>query len=112
VLSYILAHPWLLSLIGLPALLAAVPLVLQKLEVQALKELFKVGDDADKRAIKAIVKALVQWAEDKYKEGAVKFDTVDTIIARTFPFLSADQRKQLIEETVRDLDAGAKTAVG
>jgi hypothetical protein len=110
-MQFILNHPWLLSLLGLPAILAAIPLALQKFEVSALKSLFRFGDSADQKAMKGIVKVLVQWAEDKYSEGAVKFDVVDAIVARALPFLTVEQRKQLIEDSVKDLDAGASEAI-
>jgi hypothetical protein len=106
-----LSYPWLLSLMGLPAILAAVPLLLQKIEMRALNSLFAIGDDADKKAIKEIVKTLVQWAEEKYREGPIKFDAVDSIVAYALPFIGAEQREQLIEAAVKDLDAGAKQSV-
>lgn len=112
--NFILAHHWILALLGLPALLSALPAIIHKAEVAALKGLFSQGDAIDQKAIKAVASAIVTWAEEKYGagNGPIKFDMVDAILAKALPFIPADDRKKLIEEVVKALDDGAHEAEG
>lgn len=111
-IQFITSHPWLLALIGVPALVAALPTMLHKAEVSALKSLFAQGDAADQKALKGIALVAVTWAEEKYGDGKgiVKFEAVDALLAKAIPFISADQRKKLIEDTVTGLDSGVHEA--
>lgn len=111
-IQFITSHPWLLALLGVPALLAALPGIIRKLEVQALHKLIDQGDEIDHQAIRDTIAVWVQWAEKKYgaDKGPVKFAAVDALIAKALPFMSADDRKKLIEDVVKALDEGAREA--
>jgi hypothetical protein len=106
---FVMDHPALLLL-----LLPAVPSVLVKLEKAALAELFSLGDAADQAFARDVAAALVKWAEAKYDapgSGDAKRAAVDRALAWALPFMSADQRKDLIEKSVAELDKGAKEVI-
>ena len=111
-IQFIMSHPWMLSLFGIPALLAAIPTLLHKLEVAALKKMIATGDPIDQKAIKGIISVSVTWAEEKYGagKGPIKFEAVDALLAKALPFMSADDRKKFIEDAVKALDSGAHDA--
>ncbi len=108
-IQFAIDHPWLLVLLGAPALLASLPTMLRKAEVAALRALLSKGDASDQKALKAIILALVTLAEEKYGEGKgpLKFDEVDKLLAKLLPFIGAEDRKKLINDVVSQLDAGA-----
>lgn len=111
-MSYILNHPALL-LWALPVLLPFIPKAVRAIEGRILRHLLSAGDADDQQLIRAITRAFVVWAENKcQKEGAggEKFKQVDALLAKALPFLSADQRRTLIENTLEALDAEAKAA--
>lgn len=111
-LQYLIDHPWLLALLGAPALIKSLPGLLRKLEVAALRRLVEKGDEIDREALKGTLAVWVTWAEKKYGagKGPVKFEAVDGLLSKALPFLSAEDRKHLIEESVKQLDEGAHEA--
>jgi hypothetical protein len=105
--DWVLNHPSLL-LLAVPA----IPSILGRLEKAAIARLLSAGDEADQNLMRSVVSAVVVWAEEKgAKSGAEKFAAADKVLARALPFLSADQRKDLIENAVKALDESAKQAV-
>lgn len=112
-LNYVMNHPWLLGLI-LPSIVAAVPGLLVKAEKAALANLFSYGDPVDQEALRSTVKVWVVWAEKKYAiagQGRNKFEAVNALVARALPFIPAEQREDMIEQAVEQLDAAAKATV-
>lgn len=113
IIKYILDHSWLLALLGVPALLAAVPTLVRRATINGLHKIIEAGEfPEDDELIRAIVAALVKWAEAKYKagRGPLKYEAVDTLAAKALPFMGAEDRRKLIEEAVKQLDAGAHEA--
>ena len=113
--NLIMDHPWLLAFVGFPALIAALPGWFAKIEKAALSRMLANGDEADKKLKKAIVLALVVWAEEKYKDpgvGSFKYAAVDALLAHYLPMLTPEQRKNLIEGTLSALDMTARQATG
>lgn len=112
IVHFVISHPWALTLLGIPALLAALPAALRKVETMVFKKLLANGDAIDQRAIRATIRAWTTWAEEKYGTGtgAQKFAVVDGVLAKVLPFLSAEDRKKLIENVLAELDAGAQEA--
>lgn len=111
-MEYLLKHP-VLFLWALPMLLPFVPKLVRSISGMAFKRLVSEGDADDQLLMRSITKAFVVWAENKCKKdgaGGEKFKQVDALLAKAIPFLSADQRKSLIENTLDALDAEAKNA--
>lgn len=107
-LQYLIDHPGLFAF-AIPA----IPLILVKIERFAVSQLLSRGDPIDQEAIKGVLKVLVVWAEKKgATDGAAKFAAVDRIVAHAIPFLTADQRKSLIEDAVKKLDDEAHNTIG
>lgn len=110
-MNFIMSHPWLLAMI-LPTVLASIPSAIVKIEKMAIARLLSSGDEIDQEAIRATFQVWVVWAEKKgARDGPAKFAKVDSIVSRVFPFLSADQRKSLIEDAVTQMDAAAKSSI-
>ncbi len=112
-MNFILSHPSLL-LWAFPFVLTSGVVLLGKIEKAALARLFVLGDAADQEAIRTIAGAVVKWAEAKAApnaDGSSKFATVDKLLARALPFLSADQRRMLIERSVAEMDKDAHDAL-
>lgn len=111
-IQYALAHPWILALLGIPAMLSSLPHLLHKGEVAAIRRLLATRDPIDQKAIKATISAWVTWAEEKYGagQGPIKFAMVDAVLAKVLPFMSADDRQKLIEDAAKELDSGAHEA--
>jgi hypothetical protein len=106
-IQFLLNHPALFLF-----LLPAIPSVLGKLEKAAIARLLSAGDAADQKLIRTVTKGVVVWAEDKSAlDGSGKFAIADKLVARAMPFLSADQRKALIQNAVAELDKDANDAL-
>jgi hypothetical protein len=112
-MNYLLAHPALL-LWAFPFVLAAAVKGIASVEKAVFARLFELGDPVDQKAVRATAAIWVQWAEAKAgpaADGSSKFVLVDKLLARALPFLSADQRKSLIEQSVSAMDAAAQAAL-
>lgn len=106
-INFLMNHPALFLF-----LLPAVPSVLGKLEKAAIARLLAAGDLADQKLILTVTKGFVVWAEDKGRlDGSGKFAVADKLVARAMPFLSADQRRDLIQNAVAELDKDANDAL-
>lgn len=111
--QFILNHPALL-LWAFSFVLTSSVVALGKAEKAALARLFVLGDAADQEAIRTIAGAVVKWAEKKAApnaDGSSKFAVVDKMLARALPFLSADQRREIIEKAVAEMDKDANDAL-
>lgn len=112
-MKFLIDHPSLL-LWAFPFVLTGAVAGLGRLEKNALARLFSAGDATDQQAIRAIVGAVVKWAEKKSApnaDGTAKFATVDRLLGRALPFLSADERHQLIQKAVDEMDKDAEAAL-
>lgn len=93
-------------------LLPALPSILGKIEKAAIAQLLARGDSVDQKLLRTVAKAIVVWAEEKGSiNGAAKFTMADKLISRALPFLTAEQRKELIESAVAELDKSANDAL-
>lgn len=114
-INYVLAHPSLLLWL-FPFLVAGAVSAIGKAEKYALARLLTIGDVHTQKAIHDTIKVWVVWAEEEYADprdgtGSEKFAAVDNLLARALPFLSADQRRDLIEKAVKEMDAEANAAL-
>lgn len=108
-MNYLLAHPALL-LWAFPFVVGAVVKFIGNMEKVALERLFSYGDADDRAAIRATADIWVKWAERRAApnaDGSSKFAVVDKLLARGLPFLSAEDRRSLIEKCVAEMDAAA-----
>ncbi len=112
-MTWLLAHPSLL-LWAFPFILAAVVGAVGKIEKAGISYLFSRGDAIDQECARSIVAAVVLWAEKRAApnaDGSSKFATVDRLLANALPFLNADERRQVIEASVREMDKAANDAL-
>ncbi len=112
--NFVLAHPSLL-LWAFPFVLAAAVGAIGKAEKAGIAYLFSRGDAVDQECARAIVAAVVKWAEKRAApnaDGSSKFAAVDKLLARFLPFLSADERREIIEKSVAEMDKAANEALG
>lgn len=105
--TFLLNHPALFLF-----LLPAVPSVIGKIEKVMIARLLSRGDAADQELLRSVAKAVVLWAEKKgASDGSSKFAVADKLVARALPFLSADQRRSLIQGAVDEMDKAANEAI-
>lgn len=112
-IQYLLAHPSLL-LWAFPFVLAAAVGAVGKAEKAGISYLFSRGDAIDQECARSIVAAVVKWAEKRAApnaDGSSKFAAVDKMLARALPFLTADERRQVIEKCVAEMDQAAQDAL-
>lgn len=113
-MNFLLAHPSLL-LWAFPFVLAAAVGAIGKIEKAGIAYLFSRGDKIDQDCARSIVAAVVKWAELRAApnaDGTSKFAVVDKLLARAMPFLSADERREIIEKSVAEMDKAANDALG
>lgn len=112
-MTWLMSHPSLL-LWAFPFVLAAAVGAIGKAEKAGISYLFSRGDAVDQECARSVVAAIVKWAEKRAApnaDGSSKFATVDKLLARALPFLSADERRQVIEQSVREMDKAANDAL-
>ena len=106
-IEFLLNHPYLF-LFALPL----VPVALAKIEKIAIARLLSEGDADDQALLRSVAQAVVLWAEKKgAQDGSGKFAVADKLVARALPFLSADQRRKLIQDAVDQMDKAAHEAI-
>lgn len=112
-INWLLAHPSLL-LWAFPFVLAAAVGAIGKAEKAGIAYLFSRGDVVDQECARSVVAAVVVWAEKRAApnaDGSSKFAAVDKLLARFLPFLSADERREVIEASVKEMDKAAHEAI-
>lgn len=112
-MNWLLAHPQLI-LWAFPFILATCVAFIGRIEKAGISYLLSRGDTIDQDAMRATCAIWVKWAERRAApnaDGSSKFATVDKFLSHALPFLSTDERKNLIESSVAAMDAAAQDAL-